>query len=146
MALLPPLLVFEPYKSTANEHIYCATVRTMTRLSHALVLFSLLYGTLFLGPVAARGTSLRSLNAKRLEIVKHRELSDHGRSGAGNARRATDTSPSRVKNITFSNPKASGALPGFTLSSLHLMHFQSSGWMVRPFQKSTLILARHGRA
>ncbi|KAF8470497.1 alpha/beta-hydrolase [Russula ochroleuca] len=107
MALLPPLLVFEPYKSTANEHIYCATVRTMTRLSHALVLFSLLYGTLFLGPVAARGTSLRSLNAKRLEIVKHRELSDHGRSGAGNARRATDTSPSRVKNITFSNPKAS---------------------------------------
>ena len=80
-------------------------------------MFSLLYETLFLWPVSARGTSLRFLNAKRLEIVKHRELSDRGRNNASNARRATDTSvPSRAKNITFSNPKASGEpFPSFDI-------------------------------
>jgi carboxypeptidase D len=81
-----------------------STVRTMTRLIHTLVLFSMLYGH-FWGPVAARDTSLR---AKRLEVAKHWESSVRSRNSANNVRRATDTSaPPRVKNITFSNPKAS---------------------------------------
>jgi carboxypeptidase D len=78
----------------------------MIRLLHALVLVSLLCGPLFSEPVAARDTSPRSLNTKRLEAAKRRE-SAHSRNGASNARRATDTSA--PKNITFSNPKASGA-------------------------------------
>jgi hypothetical protein len=83
----------------------------MARLSRALALLSLLGGTLFVG-TAARGidSSLRSLNAKRLEAVGRSGYSAHGQSSAGEPRRATDTSPpSRVKNITFTNPKASGA-------------------------------------
>jgi hypothetical protein len=81
-------------------------VRTMTPLSHALVLFSLLYG-LFWRPVTARDTSLR---VKRLEVAKHWESSSRSRNSANKVRRATDTSaPPRVKNITFSNPRASGA-------------------------------------
>jgi carboxypeptidase D len=64
----------------------------------------MLYGH-FWGPVAARDTSLR---AKRLEVAKHWESSVRSRNSANNVRRATDTSaPPRVKNITFSNPKAS---------------------------------------
>ena len=87
-------------------------VPTMIRLSHALALLSLLCGSLFWGPVAARDTSLMHLNAKRLEAAKRWESSARGRNGASDARRrAADTSgPSSVKNITFSNPKASGAL------------------------------------
>ena len=84
----------------------------MTRLSSVLALLGLLCGTLFLGPVAvaARDTSVESLNAKRLEAVKRWELSARGRNGGGNARRAALTlAPPRVKNITFSNPKASRA-------------------------------------
>jgi hypothetical protein len=85
-----------------------SVVRTMTRLSYALALFSLLSGMLLGGPVAARDTSVRSLNAKRLEAAKHWGLSARGQNGG--ARRAADTSsPPRVKNITFSNPKASRA-------------------------------------
>ena len=85
-----------------------SVVRTMARLSYALALFSLLSGMLLRGPVAARDTSLRSLNAKRLEAAKHRGLSARGRNGS--VRRATDTSsPPREKNITFSNPNASRA-------------------------------------
>ena len=86
----------------------------MARLSRVLTLLSLLcgtlFGTLFFGRVAARDTSLRFLNAKRLEAAKRWEVSAHGRRGANDLRRATDTSPpSRVKNITFNDPKASGA-------------------------------------
>jgi hypothetical protein len=83
----------------------------MARLSRALALLSLLGGTLFVD-TAARviDLSLRSLNAKRLEAAKRWEYSARGRDGSGDLRRATDTSaPSRVKNITFTNPKASGA-------------------------------------
>jgi hypothetical protein len=86
----------------------------MARLSsRALALLSLLGGTLFVGTAArAFDPSLRSLNAKRLEAAKLWEYSSRGRNGADDPRRAsaTDTSPpSRVKNITFTNPKASGA-------------------------------------
>jgi hypothetical protein len=83
----------------------------MARLSRALALLSLLGGTLFVGTAAhAIDPSLRSLNAKRLEAAKRWEYSARGRNGAGDLRRATDTSPpSRVKNITFTNPKASSA-------------------------------------
>jgi hypothetical protein len=86
-------------------------MRTMARLSRALALLGLFCATLFIGTEAARrGTSLRSLNAKRLEASKRWEFSARGRNGVSNVRRATDTSPpSRVKNITFTNPKASGA-------------------------------------
>ena len=82
----------------------------MARLSRALALLSLLGGTLFVGTAAgAFDPSSRSLNAKRLEAAKRWESSARGRNGAGNSRRATDTSPpSRVKNITFANPEASG--------------------------------------
>ncbi|KAI0254184.1 Alpha/Beta hydrolase protein [Lactifluus subvellereus] len=83
------------------------TLRAMTRLSRALALLALLCGTLFSGPVsvAARDILVESLNAKRLEAVKRWELSARGRNGGGNARRAP--APPKVKNITFSNPKAS---------------------------------------
>jgi carboxypeptidase D len=94
----------------------------MIRLSPAFFLFSLLCGTLFLGPVAARDTSWRSLNAKRLEVAKHWEASARNRNGASDARRAADKSaPSRVKNITFSNSKASRAY-----ARAHTLSFSSS--------------------
>ena len=83
----------------------------MARLIRALALLSLLGVTLFVG-TAARiiDPSLRSLNAKRLEAAKRWEFSARGRNGAVDPRRATETSPpSGVKNITFTNPKASGA-------------------------------------
>lgn len=97
----------------------------MTRLSHALVLFSLLYG-LFWGPVTARNTPLR---AKRLEVAKHWDSSSRSRNSANNVRRATDTSaPSRVKNITFSNPKASGAYDWSTCF-LSLSHALPEFWV-----------------
>ena len=101
-----------------------SVVQTMTHLSYALVLFSLLFGIYSWGPVAAvaaRDTSLRSLNAKRLEVAKHWELSARGRNGDA-ARRAADTSTaSRVKNITFSNPRASRAY-----ASVHVLLLRSS--------------------
>ena len=83
----------------------------MTRLSSALALLALFCGTLFSGPVAvsARLTSVGSLNAKRLEALKHWELPARGRNGHGNTRLARDTPSPSVKNITFSNPKASRA-------------------------------------
>ena len=75
-----------------------------------------------MGPISARGASLGSLNAKRLEIAKHRESSERARNSTSNARRATDTSaPSGVKNITFSNPRASGAY-----AWVHALHLSSS--------------------
>ncbi len=108
-----------------------SVVHTMAHLSCALALLSLLCGTLIWGHVAARDTSLRYLNAKRLEAAKRWRFSAHGRSGANDLRRATDTSPpSRVKNITFNNPEASGACARFhTLPHLRvfrLMRFQTS--------------------
>ncbi|KAF8505431.1 Alpha/Beta hydrolase protein [Russula emetica] len=80
----------------------------MIRLGKALTLVSLLCATIFSGPVVAWHPSPKSLSAKRLEAVKRLETPAR-RAGAGNhARRATETStPSGVKNITFSNPKAS---------------------------------------
>ncbi len=110
-------------------------VHIMARLSRVLTLLSLLcgtlFGTLFFGRVAARDTSLRFLNAKRLEAAKRWEVSAHSRRGANDPRRAADTSPpSRVKNITFNNPEASGACARFhTLPHLRvfrLMRFQTS--------------------
>jgi len=81
----------------------------MIRLGKALTLVSLLCATIYSGPVVAGHPSLSSLSAKRLEAVKLRETSAR-RAGTGNARRATETpTASAVKNITFSNPKASGA-------------------------------------
>ncbi|KAI0301888.1 Alpha/Beta hydrolase protein [Multifurca ochricompacta] len=82
----------------------------MARLSCALALLSLLCGTLLSGPVAARDTSVASLNARRLEAVKRWELSARDSNVQGNARRdmAALALP-KVKNITFSNPKASRA-------------------------------------
>ena len=78
----------------------------MARLSRALALLSIFGGTLLVA--RAIDPSSRSLNAIR------REYSARGRNGAGDFRRATDTSPpSRVKNITFTNPKASGAYTSF---------------------------------
>ena len=101
-----------------------SVVQTMTHLSYALVLFSLLFRIYSWGPVAAvaaRDTSLRSLNAKRLEVAKHWELSARGRNGDA-ARRPADTSTaSRVKNITFSNPRASRAY-----ASVHVLLLRSS--------------------
>jgi carboxypeptidase D len=95
--------------SRQTGYSFCKPL-AMTRLSRALALVGLLCGTLFSGPVAvaARDTSVKSLHAKRLEAVKRWELSARGRDSGGNARRATGPAPPRVKNITFSNPKASG--------------------------------------
>ena len=85
----------------------------MTRLTlapAAFALVSLLCGLLFLGSVtvAARDTSPRVLNAKRLEAVKRWEPAARGRNRASGTRHDTDgTTPPRVKNITFTNPEAS---------------------------------------
>ena len=109
-----PSLGVETYKYTGDEYIYGGLrtmARLMARLSRALVLLSLLGGTLFVGTAAAaRATdpSLRSL--KRLDAVKRWEYSARGRNGpSADPRRSTETStPSRVKNITFTNTRASG--------------------------------------
>jgi hypothetical protein len=95
------------------------------------------------------GVLVSSLNAKRLEGVKRWEPSARGPSAEGEARRAMDTAaPPRVKNITFSNPKASRTCARLgELASLCLTtRFQSSSWMVRPFLKSTLTSDHHGLA
>ncbi|KAI0269344.1 hypothetical protein BC834DRAFT_967969 [Gloeopeniophorella convolvens] len=82
----------------------------MARLSRALALAGLLCGALFAEPVAARSLSSVSptvINAKRREALKRWELAARG-PDAGNARRDEDkVAPPRVKNITFTNPKAS---------------------------------------
>jgi hypothetical protein len=83
----------------------------MVRLGCILTLVSSLCGVLFLVPfVVARDTSSKSLSARRLEAVHRWELSARDRTGEDKARRATDaTAPPRVKNITFSNAKATRA-------------------------------------
>jgi hypothetical protein len=111
----------------------------MTRLAHALALFSFLL-------VAARDISPRSLNAKRLEAIERWKPVARGRNYASNTRRDTDN-PASVKNITFSNPEASSEYAwvyAYPVSSL--IPFQSSMSMARPFLSSTLMLVRPGRA
>ena len=93
----------------AKAYSFCNTL-AMIGLSYALALVCLLCGALFSGPVAvvARDTSVKSFHAKRLEAIKRWELSARDHDSEGNARRATKMpAPPRVKNITFSNPKAS---------------------------------------
>jgi hypothetical protein len=92
-----------------DRGISVLAVRTMIRLGKVLTLVSLLCATIFSGTVVAWYPSRESLSTKRLEAVKRLEASVH-QARAGNARLATETSTtSGVKNITFSNPKASGA-------------------------------------
>lgn len=101
----------ESYKVDRQYNIGLLNIGTMIRLSHALALalFGLLCGTLVSEPVTARDTSQRSSSAKRREAAKRWEEAVHG-NDARNARRATDTpAPAGVKNITFSNAKASRA-------------------------------------
>jgi hypothetical protein len=88
-------------KWTGNQHTDCAN-HDPSRQD------TLICATIFSGPVVALHPPLRPLNTKHVEAVKHWEMSTR-RAGA-NARRATETSTlSGVKNITSSNPKASGA-------------------------------------
>jgi len=117
----------------------------MTRLAHVLALVGLLCGILFSAPVAARNPSQRFLHDKHLEAVKRRES---GRNRATNAHRAIDDpAPTRVKNITFKNPKASGAYASICASLIpSLTRFQSTTWMEKLFLWSPLMLARRGRA
>jgi carboxypeptidase D len=97
----------------------------MIRLGNVLTLLSLLSTTVFSGPVVARHPVLRSLSAKHLEAVERVETSAR-QAGADNARRATETStPSGVKNITFSNPKASGAYARVHASFVFFSHLRS---------------------
>jgi hypothetical protein len=120
----------------------------MTRLTPSFALVSLLCGLLFWRPVAARDISPRSLNAKRLEAVKHWEPIARGRSRANDTRRDTDgPAPPRVKNITFTNPEASGVYTNvfaYLVSSLMLL--QGSMSMARPFLLSSSTLVHPGRA
>ena len=105
----------------------------MARLRLALALLSLLGGTLCVG-TAARviDRSSRSLNVKRLEEAKRWGNSARGLNGADDLRRATGTSPpSSVKNITFTNPKASGAYTGVHVAPPSFVSFASRflrGW------------------
>jgi hypothetical protein len=88
----------------------CATMIRL-RLGKALSLVSLLCATIFSSSVVASYPSPGSLIEKRLEAVKRWETSAH-QAGARDhhARGATEKStPLGVKNITFSNLKASGA-------------------------------------
>jgi len=72
----------------------------MTRLAHALTLFSWL-----LVALAADEISPKSLSAKHLKAAKRWKPVARGRStgSAGNTRRDTTS----VKSITFTNPEAS---------------------------------------
>jgi len=117
----------------------------MTRLAHVLALVGLLCGILLSAPVAARDTSPRSVHDKRLEAVK-RWQSDRNR--ATKVRRAADgPAPPSVKNITFTNPKASSVYARIYASLVpSLTRFQSTTSMANPFLSSTLMLARRGRA
>lgn len=82
----------------------------MIRLGEAVTLVSLLWATIFSGPVVARHHSPKALGEKRLEALERWETSAR-QVGAGNhtrlARRASTSSG--VQNITFSNPLASRA-------------------------------------
>ena len=88
----------------------------MTRLVHALALFTLLL------LVAARDTSPRSLHARHLEAAERWRSVARGRSigSAGNTRRDSGSGPvtRSVKNITFTNPEASGVYTRACVSRL----------------------------
>ncbi|KAI0269342.1 Alpha/Beta hydrolase protein [Gloeopeniophorella convolvens] len=76
----------------------------MARLGPMLAVVGLLYAALIADPAAARTGSAATLNARRHEAVKRWELAAR----AGNTRRDEDAAaPPKVKNITFTNPKAS---------------------------------------
>ncbi|KAN0107452.1 hypothetical protein V8E52_010129 [Russula decolorans] len=79
-------------------------------LGKALILISLLCTTFFSGPVVAWYPSLRSLSAKRLEVVK--TLGDGcRRAGAGNAwRRALETSTPSARAESRANVLANVCL------------------------------------
>jgi hypothetical protein len=79
------------------------------RLTHTLTLVVLLCGVLVAETVAVR-VDPGTLHTKRLEGVKRLDHSARSPSPGGEARRAADTAaPPRVKNITFTNQKASRA-------------------------------------
>ena len=140
--------MIKPTKGTEQKP---GATSTMIRITHALALASLLCEILFLGPVPAFGTSLRSLNLKRHEVAKrfeqssctesrHPHVGHHATHGAA---------PPRVKNITFKNPEASSTYTGAhtsLLSSESLMNFQSSMLMAILFLWLTSTLAHHGPA
>ena len=111
----------------------------MIRLGKAFTLVSLLCATIFSGLVVAQRSSLKSLNAKHLEAVKRGKTSAR-RAGPGNARSVTETStPSGVKNITFSNPKAFG---------VYTMVHASGRWgteLAIPSSRLAQVLMLHGR-
>ncbi|KAH9180063.1 hypothetical protein EDB89DRAFT_2063056 [Lactarius sanguifluus] len=82
------------------------------RFIHTLAILGLLCGVLSAWPVMVRINSPNLLNVKCLEAVK---LSSRDPNAGGGARRATEAvAPPRVKNITFSNPKASQFFVGGT--------------------------------
>ena len=113
----------------------------MIRLGKAVTLVSLLCATIFSGPVVAwhpAHHSSKSLSEKRLEAVKRRETSARQAGARNHARRATEASTSSgVKNITFSNPMASGAFcQGPHVVRRFFSHcVQSSTWTVQAFPK-----------
>ena len=107
----------------------------MIRLGKALTLVSLLCATIFSGHVVADyPPSLESLSARRLEAMKRLETSAR-RAGTGDARRDTQTSTPQVKNITFSNPKASRAFTRRRSSFFPSSLSQTTMWMAERFPK-----------
>ncbi|KAN0140071.1 alpha/beta-hydrolase [Lactarius tabidus] len=76
------------------------------RLTHTLTLVVLLCGVLVAETVAVRVDS-GTLHTKRLEGVKRLDHSARSPSPGGEARAADTAAPPRVKNITFTNQKAS---------------------------------------
>ena len=111
----------------------------MNRLGKAFTLVSLLCATIFSGPVAAWRPSLKSLNMKHFEAVKRGETFAR-RAGPGIAPSVTETStPSGVRNITFSNPKAFG---------VYTVVHASRRWgpeLAVPSSKLAQVLMLHGR-
>jgi hypothetical protein len=101
------------YKSRGEMGL--VIMRAMVRFIYVLVIVSSLCGTLFLAPAtgaAARDTSMKSLNARRLQAMHRWEPSARGQTGEDNVRRSAGgqtRSGTKVKNVTFSNPKAARA-------------------------------------
>ena len=111
------------------------------RLSHTLTLLvGLLCGVFVTSP------TVLNASAKHLHGLNHRFA--HGPSAKVEVLRDTDGAvPAGVKNITFSNPKASRTYARLgELASLCLTPLQSSTWMVGPFLTSSSTSVRHGLA